>query len=40
MVEVCITFIVVITKRSFEDMMLKKGMSVYITFKAAAVHVF
>ena len=39
-VEVCISFAVVITKRSFEDMALKEGMLVYITFKASAVHVF
>jgi len=39
-VEAGIPFVIVITKRSFEDMVLKKGMSVYITFKAAAVHVF
>ena len=39
-VEVGIPLVVVLTKRSFEDMMLKKGMSVYVTFKAAAVHVF
>ena len=39
-VEVGIPFVVVITKRSFDDMVLKKGLSVYITFKAAAVHVF
>ena len=39
-VDVCISFAVVITKRSFEDMALKEGMLVYITFKASAVHVF
>jgi molybdopterin-binding protein len=39
-VDVGIPFVVVITKRSFEDMALKEGMSVYITFKATAVHVF
>ncbi len=35
-----IPFIVAITKQSFDDMNLKKGMAVYITFKASAVHVF
>ena len=39
-VDVCISFAVVITKRSFEDMALRDGMLVYITFKASAVHVF
>jgi molybdopterin-binding protein len=39
-VDVGIPFHVIITKRSFEDMNLKKGEEVYITFKAAAVHVF
>ena len=39
-VEVCISFAVVITKRSFGDMALREGMLVYITFKASAVHVF
>jgi molybdenum ABC transporter ATP-binding protein len=39
-VDVGIPFVAVITKRSFEDMALKRGISVYITFKAAAVHVF
>lgn len=38
-VDVGIPFAVVITKRSFEDMALKKGMLVYITFKASAVHI-
>ncbi len=39
-VDVGISFAVVITKRSFEDMALREGMLVYITFKASAVHVF
>ena len=39
-VDVGIPFVTVITKRSFEDLALKKGMPVYITFKATAVHIF
>ncbi len=39
-VDVGISFVVVITKRSFEDLALREGMLVYITFKASAVHVF
>jgi molybdopterin-binding protein len=39
-VEVGISFAVVITKRSFGDMALREGMLVYITFKASAVQVF
>ena len=39
-VDVCISFAVVITKMPFEDMALKEGMLAYITFKASAVHVF
>ncbi len=39
-VDVGIPFVVVITKRSFEDMNLEIGKEVHITFKAAAVHVF
>ncbi|KAF5433739.1 molybdate/tungstate transport system ATP-binding protein [Candidatus Methanophagaceae archaeon] len=38
-VDVGISFMVVITKRSFEDLALRDGMLVYITFKASAVHV-
>ncbi len=38
-VDVGISFTVVITKRSFEDLALRDGMLVYITFKASAVHV-
>ena len=39
-VDVGISFAVVITKMPFEDMALKEGMLAYITFKASAVHVF
>lgn len=39
-VDVGISFAVVITKRSFDDLALREGMLVYITFKASAVHVF
>jgi molybdopterin-binding protein len=39
-VDVGIPFVVVITKRSFEDMGLSECMSVYITFKVLAVHAF
>jgi molybdopterin-binding protein len=39
-VDVGIPFVVVITKRSFEDMGLRECMSVYITFKALTVHAF
>ena len=35
-----ISFIVAITKQSFDEMNLKTGGEVYITFKASAVHVF
>ena len=33
-------FVCMITKRSLEEMVLKEGQEVYITFKASAVHVF
>ncbi len=33
-------FICLVTRRSFEDMDLKEGGDVYVTFKASAVHVF
>jgi molybdopterin-binding protein len=33
-------FVCLITKRSFEEMGLKEGVQVYITFKVSAVHVF
>ena len=33
-------FICLVTRRSFEDMNLVEGKEVYVTFKAAAVHVF
>lgn len=33
-------FICLVTRRSFEDMGLKEGSNVYITFKASAVHLF
>jgi len=33
-------FVCLVTRRSFEDMELKKGNSVYVTFKASAVNVF
>lgn len=39
-VDVGIPFATIITKRSFEDLALKEDMSVYITFKATAVHIF
>ncbi|MBN1376666.1 MAG: ABC transporter ATP-binding protein [Dehalococcoidia bacterium] len=39
-VEVGITLVAAITKRSFLDMDLKQGMEVFLTFKAADVHVF
>jgi len=35
-----IPFVVAITKQSFDEMNLKTGGEVYITFKASAVHVF
>jgi molybdopterin-binding protein len=35
-----VPFVVAITKQSFDDMNLKTGGKVYITFKASAVHVF
>jgi molybdopterin-binding protein len=35
-----IPFIAAITRRSFQDMGLRLGMDVYLTFKAADVHVF
>jgi molybdopterin-binding protein len=35
-----IPFIVAITKQSFDELNLKTGGKVYITFKASAVHVF
>ena len=40
MVNAGLPLIVVITRRSFDDMKLKNGMVVYLTFKATAVHVF
>jgi molybdate transport system ATP-binding protein len=39
-IDIGVPFIVAITKQSFDDMNLKKGKEVYITFKASAVHVF
>ena len=39
-VDVGIPFIAIITKQSFDDMELRDGGSVYITFKASTVHVF
>ncbi|MCD6453083.1 MAG: ATP-binding cassette domain-containing protein [Dehalococcoidales bacterium] len=39
-VNVGVPFIVVITRRSFDDLHLENGMLVYITFKASAVHIF
>jgi ABC-type spermidine/putrescine transport systems, ATPase components len=33
-------FVVIVTKQSFDDMELRKNMSVYITFKASIVHIF
>ncbi|RZN16248.1 MAG: ATP-binding cassette domain-containing protein [Methanosarcinales archaeon] len=39
-VDVGIPFVVVVTKQSFDDMKLKEGMLVCITFKASSVHVF
>ena len=35
-----IPFVVVVTRQSFDDMELKKNMSVCITFKASVVHIF
>jgi molybdate/tungstate transport system ATP-binding protein len=35
-----VPFIAAITRRSFEDLNISLGMTVYITFKASAVHVF
>jgi molybdopterin-binding protein len=40
MVRVPPDFVCLITKRSFEEMGLREGVQVYITFKASAVHVF
>jgi molybdate transport system ATP-binding protein/molybdate/tungstate transport system ATP-binding protein len=37
-VDIGIVLVAVITRRSLEDMKLKRGMSVYVTFKAANVH--
>jgi molybdopterin-binding protein len=39
-VDVGIPFVAAITRRSFLDMGLRQGMDVYLTFKAADVHVF
>jgi len=39
-VDVGVPFVVIITKRSFEDLAIKKDTPVYITFKATAVHIF
>jgi len=39
-IDIDIPFIVAITKQSFDEMNLKTGGEVYITFKASAVHVF
>ncbi len=39
-VEVGIPFVVVLTKRSYEDMKLAFGAQVCVTFKASAVHLF
>lgn len=39
-VDVGIPFVTIITKRSFEDLALAKGMTIYITFKATVVHIF
>jgi molybdopterin-binding protein len=33
-------FVCLITRRSFEEMELRRGMQVFITFKASAVHIF
>ena len=35
-----VPFIAAITKRSFDDLHLKKGTIVNLTFKATAVHLF
>ncbi len=37
-VDIDILFAAIITKRSFDDMGLRRGMSAYITFKASDVH--
>ena len=39
-VDIGIPFVTILTKRSFEDLGLRKGMPVYITFKASAIHIF
>jgi len=39
-VDVGIPLVAMITKISFEEMGLERGMSVYLTFKASAVHIF
>ena len=39
-VDIGISFVVILTKCSFDDLGLRKGMPVYITFKASAVHIF
>jgi molybdopterin-binding protein len=39
-VNIGIPLVAMITKISFEEMELEKGMSVYLTFKAGAVHIF
>ena len=39
-VNIGIPFVVILTRRSFEDLGLAEGSSAYITFKASAVHIF
>jgi molybdopterin-binding protein len=39
-VDAGVTFIAAITRRSFQDMGLTLGTEVYLTFKAADVHIF
>jgi molybdopterin-binding protein len=39
-VDMGIPFVAAITRHSFLDMSLRQGMDVYLTFKAADVHVF
>jgi len=33
-------FVCLITRRSFEELKLRKGVRVWVTFKASAIHVF
>jgi molybdate transport system ATP-binding protein/molybdate/tungstate transport system ATP-binding protein len=40
LINIGISFVVVITRQSFDSMKIKINDSVYITFKAAAVHIF